>query len=64
MLDHLSDEALHIMEGNARGAIIARLTALHEIQNQLTGIVTQLTQVLVMIPDTPVADQSNHSSDI
>ncbi|KAL2915352.1 E3 ubiquitin-protein ligase hrd1 [Polyrhizophydium stewartii] len=57
VLDHLSDEQLRRMEGLARPAIEQRLRALHEIQSQLTGITTQLTQLLQLMPEQP-ADET------
>ncbi|KAJ3023014.1 E3 ubiquitin-protein ligase hrd1 [Thoreauomyces humboldtii] len=51
VLDHLSDAQLQAMEGRYRNAISARIQALQAIQHQITGIITQLTQVSqMMIP--------------
>lgn len=50
MLDHLTDEQLASMEGSSRDAVIARIKAINSVQDQLSGIVVQLTQVLDMMP--------------
>ncbi|KAJ3390743.1 E3 ubiquitin-protein ligase hrd1 [Lobulomyces angularis] len=48
--DYLTDEQLRSMEGQSRDAILARLRAIQSVQNQLTGVVTQLTQILDLTP--------------
>jgi nicotinate-nucleotide pyrophosphorylase len=50
-LDSLSDEQLIRLEGRSRSAILNRLRTIENIQDQLTGISTQLNQVLQLIPD-------------
>ncbi len=50
-LDHFTDDQIRRMEGAGREAIRERILALNAIRNQLTGIITQLTQLSVIIPD-------------
>ncbi|KAI8906363.1 hypothetical protein EDD86DRAFT_60024 [Gorgonomyces haynaldii] len=49
--DHLTDEQLVQLQGNARENIIQRLDQIQNIQQQLTGITTQLTQILQLLPE-------------
>jgi hypothetical protein len=51
ILDRLSDDQLRKMEGNAREALISRLLTINNVQSQLFGVSTQLTQLLQLIPD-------------
>jgi hypothetical protein len=51
ILDHLSEDELRKLEGRSKEAIVARLKAIQNIQQQLTGVSTQLTQLLQVIPD-------------
>ena len=46
----MTDEQLALMEGSSRDAVIARIKAINSVQDQLSGIVVQLTQVLDMMP--------------
>ena len=39
------------MEGQSKEAIISRLKTLHNIQNQINGIIIQLTQLNDTIPN-------------
>ncbi|TPX37914.1 hypothetical protein SeLEV6574_g07828 [Synchytrium endobioticum] len=54
VLDHLSDDQLRQLEGSHREAILARIRAIQEAQRQLTGVVSQLTQIvdLMAVPRT------------
>ncbi|KAI9331687.1 hypothetical protein DFJ73DRAFT_963673 [Zopfochytrium polystomum] len=68
-LEELSDDQLRTMEGTSREAIIQRLRAIQNIQNQLAGVATQFTQVLQMMPDevgvgaaAPLSSSSSSSS--
>ncbi|KAI8591265.1 hypothetical protein BDZ88DRAFT_411924 [Geranomyces variabilis] len=49
VLDHLTDDQLRLMEGQSRSAISARIRALHAVQEQITGLVTQLAQISMMM---------------
>ncbi|KAJ3280337.1 hypothetical protein HK104_000745, partial [Borealophlyctis nickersoniae] len=46
VLDHLTDTQLRAMEGSSRAAVMERIRAIQNVQHQLTGVVTQLTQIL------------------
>ncbi|KAI8804752.1 hypothetical protein BJ742DRAFT_823128 [Cladochytrium replicatum] len=60
--EHLSDEQLRSMEGTSRQAILARLEALQNVQHQLVGVTTQLTQLLSLMPEAPAQGTSSSSS--
>jgi hypothetical protein len=49
------------MEGETREAVLERLRALHRIQQQLTGVITQLSQLYVMYPDRPDSGEASTS---
>ncbi|KAJ3098248.1 E3 ubiquitin-protein ligase hrd1 [Phlyctochytrium planicorne] len=51
VFDYLTDQELEKMEGRSREAVVERIRAVQNVQEQLTGIVTQLTQILQMFPD-------------
>ncbi|KAI8843137.1 hypothetical protein BC829DRAFT_435339 [Chytridium lagenaria] len=51
VLDHLTDEQLAGLEGRTRDAVINRIKAVQNVQSQLTGVVTQLTQILQLLPE-------------
>ncbi|KAJ3194172.1 E3 ubiquitin-protein ligase hrd1 [Irineochytrium annulatum] len=55
-LDHLSDDQLRSLEGRSREAVIQRIRAVQNVQLQLTGITTQLTQILQMFPQEGPAE--------
>ncbi|KAJ3210510.1 hypothetical protein HDU67_005241 [Dinochytrium kinnereticum] len=50
-LDHLTDDQLSGLEGRTREAVVNRIRAVQNVQSQLTGVVTQLTQILQMFPE-------------
>ncbi|KAJ3152428.1 E3 ubiquitin-protein ligase synoviolin [Geranomyces michiganensis] len=55
VLDHLTDDQLRLMEGQSRSAISARIRALHAVQEQITGLVTQLAQIHMIMGDDHAA---------
>ncbi|KAI8821028.1 uncharacterized protein EV422DRAFT_50022 [Fimicolochytrium jonesii] len=60
-LDHLTDAQLRDMDGQSREAISARIRALQSVQSQITGIITQLTQISTLIPPPKMAAGSGAS---
>ncbi|KAI8903683.1 hypothetical protein DFJ77DRAFT_281081 [Powellomyces hirtus] len=50
-LDHLTDDQLRTLEGRSRDAITNRIRALQDVQNQITGLITQLAQISQMVPE-------------
>jgi len=53
-LEHLSDEELRAMEGNERKHIEERIRFLQGIQNQISGVIVQLSQYQqIASPSTP-----------
>ena len=60
-VDALCDEQIAQMEGQTREAVRARLEALHQVQTQLAGILTQLTQIYVLMPDERNVPQNNNA---
>jgi E3 ubiquitin-protein ligase synoviolin len=49
-LEELNDQELRELEGTSREAAIKRIRALEKIQRQLTGVITQLSQVIQQYP--------------
>lgn len=58
MYDHLTDEQLQRLEGETREAVFDRLRELYRIQQQLTGVITQLSQLYVMYPERATENAS------
>ncbi|TPX33516.1 hypothetical protein SmJEL517_g03596 [Synchytrium microbalum] len=54
VLDHLTDTQLTQLEGTHREAILSRIRAIQDVQRQLNGVVTQLTQLteLMHVPNS------------
>ncbi|KAJ3328188.1 E3 ubiquitin-protein ligase hrd1 [Blyttiomyces sp. JEL0837] len=62
VLESLSEEQLKGMEGQTKDAIIKRLRAIQEVQNQLFGISTQLIQILQLVSEPEVSGQTGEGS--
>ena len=50
MLDHLDDEQIMALQGQSREAAVQRIRALQNVQHQLTGVITQLSQIVQTMP--------------
>jgi negative regulator of sigma E activity len=55
--DRFTDEELVELEGKSRENVIARLNAVKKIQDQLSGVSTQLNQLLQAIPENSDSDK-------
>jgi hypothetical protein len=61
-LESLTDEEVEQLEGSSREAAIRRIRALENVQRQLTGVLTQLTQIVSAIDSNESVDEGPSSS--
>lgn len=63
VLDSLTDEQLREIDSVSRASIIKRLEMIQGVQDQLSGVQVQLSQILSSIPDSyPTATREGSGS--